>query len=280
MLKVKFRLLVLIELCCLGFLPDAQAQAQSSTTAIGTETASEPSVSRPDESESSQSWLSGRRRPGAYVGLGVSRANEVGNLNYYEVLYGKKENQFNFFAGYYLYSYLVDFGLGTNVAYYSARGNPVKAIPGQSVPISGRLPAETVIDKGQEIELTLIPVQVLAQLAFSPFASRRIVLRAWAGLEQLYVQESLKPKLPSDANLSSDAKTYVNRGWNSGTVYGAMISISLSGLEPRSDFALKSLGIDRTFISPFIEIVKTNDAKMGNFDRQAYGIAFNFESLR
>ncbi len=229
---------------------------------------------------SSLSWLAQRRRPGAYLGFGLEKPTRVGKLNHYDVLYGKKEVQPGFFAGYYLYSYLVDLGVGTSISYYNATGNPIKPSVGQSKPLKDDLPAGTLVDKQQEIQLTLIPVQFLIQAAISPFASRRIVLRGWAGPEFLWVQESLDAKLREGSTNSTETNSFVNKGWNRGTVAGAMLSISLTGIEPRSDYALASMGIDRIFISPFLEVVKTNDAKMGNFDRQAYGIAFSFESLR
>jgi|GEM_PF-2957266 hypothetical protein len=227
-----------------------------------------------------QPGISKRRRPGSTFGLGVGAVQEIGAFNHYEKFYGAPQRFGSFYAGYYLYSYFVDFGVMGKLGYYGDRGHPLKSLPaGETVPLNKNLPDSIEVDKNQNLELTLIPAQVLLDLAISPLASRRIVLRGWVGYEQLYVQEVLKPNLPSGAS-SAEVSTYKSSGWNTGTVVGGMVSISLTGLEPRSDYALRAIGIDRTYISPYAEIVTTRDDRMGNYDRRIYGIAFSFESLR
>lgn len=220
-----------------------------------------------------------RRKPGAFLGFSLAAVSDLGENNQYNVLYGDEKRELGFFAGYYLASYIVDLGLGLKLGYYNATGHPVTGLDRSQLPISGNLPENTEVDSSQEMELTLLPVQLLGNVAFSPFGSRRLVVRAWFGPEWLYVQESVKPDLPSSVGVGATSG-FVNKGWNQGTVMGAMLSISITGLEARSDYAMRSIGIDRTYISPFFEVIKTTNDKLGNFDRKDYGIAFNFESLR
>lgn len=252
---------------------EQEAETRVETSAKATETSSALSA---DEAPAPSP---GRRRPGAFLGLSLGALSDIGENNQYKVLYGDEKRELGFFAGYYLWSYLVDFGLSFKLGYYNATGHPATGIDRSQLPIRGDLAENTQVDTSQEMQLSLIPVQFLGNVALSPFASRRVVLRAWFGPEWLYVQESVKPDLPSSVSGSAES-SFVNKGWNQGTVFGTMLSISITGLEARSDYAMRSIGIDRTYISPFFEIVSTSNDKMGNFDRKNYGIAFNFESLR
>jgi hypothetical protein len=59
-----------------------------------------------------------------------------------------------------------------------------------------------------------------------------------------------------------------------------MASFGLTGLDARSDNSLRSLGVDRYYLSVFAENITTTSDKFGNFDRKNYGIAFSFEGLR
>ncbi|MCX6131238.1 MAG: hypothetical protein NTX25_19535 [Proteobacteria bacterium] len=233
---------------------------------------------KPIESSDKTGFLSGRRRPGASFGLGLAQVASLGKYNHYDYLYGKKNRMLSMYAGYYLGSFLFDLGLITRIGYYSANGHPLESRGTIGKTFERDLTNE-VVDRNQKLELTLIPVQPVVELALSPFKTRWLILRGWFGMEFLYVQESLQPNLPN-SQAESNTKTYANTGWNSGLTMGGMVSFSLNGLEPRSDYSLRSIGIDRFFISPFIEIVKTTQAKFGNFDRKNYGIAFSFEGLR
>ncbi|WP_141736240.1 hypothetical protein [Oligoflexus tunisiensis] len=227
--------------------------------------------------ESSFSLVEGRRRPGATFGFGAFRPESIGKYNHYEYLYGKEKVAPYFYGGYYLFSYFVDIGLVGRVGYYHAEGHPLADRPAE-LPVSRDLETERK-DNNQKLGLTLIPTQLSAEIAISPFKKRWVVFRGWMGMEYLYVQETVEPDLPSTAKTSS-ASTYTNSGWNEGLVTGVMASFSLTGLDSRSDKSLRSLGIDRYYLSLFAENITTTSDKFGNFDRKNYGIAFSFEGLR
>ena len=221
-----------------------------------------------------------RRKPSTIFAFGVSQLTELGKYDLYERLYGSKGKMLFFQSGYYLYTYGVDLGISTKVGYYNDKGHPLQSLSDLTVPIEGNLPATAAVDQKQNIELTLIPVQARLELAYSPFpVSRRITLRGWIGPEFTFVQEALRPNLPSTADIPAGT-SLVSKGWNQGLVTGAMISVSLNGIEARSDFALRSIGIDRTHLGLFYEVMKTTQDKMGNYDRKEYGINFTFEGLR
>lgn len=225
-----------------------------------------------------------RRAPSTIFGVGVGRPDTIGEYNHYEKIYGKFERMMSLQMGYYLYTYGIDIGVSAKFGYFSASGHPLRSLTANDVtletPLKRDIPDNFTTDPKQKVDLTLIPVQTLLELAYSPFpVSRRIVLRAYVGPEFLYVQETLKPNIPSTETVPAGTQL-VSKGWNRGLVTGAMISISLNGIEARSDFALKSIGVDRTYISPFMEMVTTTNDKMGNYDRKIYGISLQFEGLR
>jgi hypothetical protein len=236
-----------------------------------------PPPSPPAPSASSGfSLTEGRRRPGATFGFGATRPDKIGKYNHYNYLYGKERISPHFYGGYYLFSYVVDFGLVGRVGYYHAEGHPLSERP--LLPLDHDLENE-VKDNNQKLGLTLIPTQIAAEVALSPFKTRWVVFRGWMGVEYLYVQETIEPDLPSNAT-SSKASTYTSSGWNQGLVTGVMASFSLTGLDARSDNSLRSLGVDRYYLSIFAENITTTRDKFGNFDRKNYGIAFSFEGLR
>ena len=225
-----------------------------------------------------------RRKPSTLFGVGIGRPNLIGKYNHYQKIYGKFEKMLSLQMGSYLYTYGIDFGLSAKFGYFNAGGSPLRSLTANDVtletPLKRDIPENFQTDPNQKVELTLIPVQTLLEVAYSPFPiSRRIVLRAYAGPEFLYVQETLKPNIPSTETVPAGTQL-VSKGWNRSLVTGAMISISINGIEARSDYALKSIGVDRTYISPYIELVTTTNDKMGNYDRKIYGISLQFEGLR
>jgi hypothetical protein len=228
------------------------------------------------ESSGGFSLVEDRRRPGATFGFGATRPENIGQYNHYEYLYGNERYSPYFYGGYYLFSYVFDIGLVGRVGYYHAEGHPLAVRP--TLPVNGDLTNERK-DDDQKLGLTLIPTQISAELALAPFKTRWVVFRGWMGIERLYVQETIEPNLPSSAS-SSSASTYTSSGWNEGLATGVMASFSLTGLDARSDNSLRSLGLDRYYLSLFAENITTTRDKFGNFDRKQYGIAFSFEGLR
>ncbi|HYX34048.1 MAG TPA: hypothetical protein VE954_13120 [Oligoflexus sp.] len=236
-----------------------------------------PAPAAAEKSQSSGfSLIEGRRRPGATFGFGATRPEKLGKFNHYNYLYGKEKVSPHFYGGYYLFSYLVDFGLVGRVGYYHAEGHPLAARP--ETPLKRDL-VDELKDENQKLGLTLIPTQLALEVAISPFKTRWVVFRGWMGMEYLYVQETIEPDLPSTSTTDT-ASTYTSSGWNQGIATGVMASFSLTGLDARSDNSLRSLGVDRYYLSFFLENVTTTRDKFGNFDRKNYGIAFSFEGLR
>ncbi|RZA24709.1 MAG: hypothetical protein EOP10_09105 [Proteobacteria bacterium] len=270
-------------------LPIAQAQAQGNGPVRDNEVQDENDPIPEPERPSTIPETAARRKPSTIMGFGYLKNTDIGEYNHYEKLYGKTEKTINLQMGRYLYTYGIDIGLSAKFGYFNAGGHPLKSLSNcgsdadpiaLEVPLKRNIPDGCTTDENQKIELTLIPVQTLLELAYSPFpVSRRLVIRGYIGPEFLYVQEVLKPNVPSNQELPEGTQL-VSSGWNQGLVTGIMLSISVSGYEARSDYALKSIGVDRTYISPFYEVVTTTNDKMGNYDRKSYGISLQFEGLR
>ncbi|MBC7660388.1 MAG: hypothetical protein H7249_11870 [Chitinophagaceae bacterium] len=221
-----------------------------------------------------------RRRPSSLLSFSLAKVQNLGENDHYQRLYGTPNKMGFIQTGYYVYSNQVDIGFSAKFGYYNASGHPLTSLSGLSVPVKGDLPDSVQVDKKQSITMTLIPVQALFEAAYSPFpVSRRITFRGWIGPEFTFVQETLKPNLPTTTTAPAGT-SLVSKGWNQGIVTGGMVSISITGVESRSDYALKSIGVDRTYISPFVEYMKTTNDKMGNLDRKIYGISITFEGLR
>lgn len=247
-----------------------QAEAVPATDASGVDD---------KESEAKETKHSTARNPGSYFGLGVGKVTDLGKYNHYKIFYGKEENMMLFHAGAYLYSKGIDMGYLFKFGYYSASGHPLTTLGGLKAPVKEDLPEDTATDPNQQLKISLIPAQVLLNLAYSPFQSRRVVLRGWFGYEFLHVEETLSANVPKGVS-NSGVSRFTLSGWNQGVVTGGMLSISLSGVETRSDYALHSIGVEKIYLSPFFESVKTTKDKMGNYDRKMYGILIDFEGIR
>lgn len=225
-----------------------------------------------------------RRKPSTLFGLGIGKPQEIGKYNHYEKIYGKIETIKQMQMGYFFWSNYIDVGVSAKFGYFNAAGNPLKSLTSGdttlATPLKGDIPDNFQTDPRQKVDLTLIPIQTLLEFAYSPFpVSRRIVFRGYIGPEFLYVQETLKPNIASTDEIPQGTQL-VSKGWNQGLVTGAMVSICINGIEARSDYALKSIGVDRIYISPFMEVVKTTNDKFGNYDRNVYGISLQLEGLR
>lgn len=226
-----------------------------------------------------KSWLDQRRKPGGIFGLGVYRPEHIGKYQNFETLYGNTRYQPEFYAGYYLLSYFADIGLMFRGAYYTASGHPISSRKNLEIPNTKSLD-NVSLDKNQELKLVLIPLQLVGELAISPLPVRWLVLRGFWGYEWLYVQESIEPRIGSAKSVDRESTSYAVAGYNEGMVLGATLSLSLTGIEPRSDYALQALGLDRMYINLSQSNVSTVKDKMGNFDRKGLSISFSFEALR
>lgn len=220
----------------------------------------------------------GAVRRAYHFGIGAAQPQTIGNqYNHYEKMYGVAPIYPELWGEYYFLGGLgFDFGVRTKLGYYHDSGHPVQGISSTEFPIERDL-TDDEIARSQSSDLSIIPMQLSFALNFNPWDSRFISLQAWHGKQFSYVQNSMG----SSANSESDGSTsFLNKGFNRETVSGAALSIKINALDHRAAQSLRVFGIRGIYITPFVEIIETEQAKMGIFDRQVAGVMFTFETTR
>lgn len=248
-----------------------------------------PSTSQGQESSSASSTNSTlRREPGHYgsdfgsfrVGLGLGRPTfDEKVVKYYDDLYGKPRIHPDVFLDYYLFDWYLTIGVGARLRYYRAEGHAAQT----SSPTGDTL-SESEIDRNSDVELVLVPAQGVITAEITPWRTSFFTLNAWTGIERLYVQETRHPKEQATSTLATATEdtakpTYVSRGWNTASVVGASVSLRLDYFDRASVNSLDIIGFRSVFLTPYMEIVKTQKGTMGKWDRRTVGVLFTFESI-
>ena len=228
------------------------------------------------------------------------------NLKFYRRLYGKEKAYPQFQADWFAWDWYATLGLSFRMAYYAAEGRAVKSNKVKSeiveADFEGDAPTATKDDAGPTT-LTLLPIQAVVAMQFTPFQRKWLVFEGYAGLEYLYWQETrTKPTAASkSAGASSETNTstnktawiglaaavdkgsddsYTNTGYKKGLVAGAALNILLNGLDERSVASMHgSMRLGYVYLTPFVEVVRPRDDGV-SFGRRIYGLGFTFESLR
>ncbi len=138
---------------------------------------------------------------------------------------------------------------------------------------------EAEVDHSQKSVLTIVPLQGVISLGFSPFAARWVVANLWGGFGLTYIENTTKADLGDDAD-QADVKPYLNSGWNREQVIGASLSFDISALSPRDAYSLRVYGIESIYLTPYFQTVATRKNKVGIYDRSMMGLMFTFETRR
>ena len=243
--------------------------------------ASEP---RDDDFDPSQGVGSPSFFGGYDLRLSYSRP-EFTKLKYYDDLYGPPSWYPSFGVGKRLFgiSSILSTSAEFRVGYYSDMGFTGKRNVGDKVPTTEHLEK----DDG-ELELVLMPYQLMFRMQISPFVAKYVLLDAWVGYEELYFQESRLAK--GSSNGSGQAQSIVNMGWHNSLVVGGAMKLLLNHLDEASIGTLtRSLGIGFVYLAPYyeyVEALKGSKVFIANkksstvkFSRQTFGLSFIFESL-
>lgn len=221
----------------------------------------------------------GAIRRAYHFGIGAAQPQTIGNqYNHYEKMYGTAPIYPELWGEYYFLGGLgFDVGIRTKLGYYHDSGHPVQGVSSSDLPLERDL-TDDEIARSQSSDLSIIPMQISLALNFNPFESRFISLQAWHGKQFSYVQNSMGASL--NAENAEGSTSFLNKGFNRETVSGAAISIKINALDSRASHSLMVYGIKGIYVTPFIEITETEQAKMGVFDRRVAGIMFTFETTR
>lgn len=224
---------------------------------------------------------------GSYrVRLSVNRPEFNDDLKYYDELYGSPKNYGMIGADWFAWDWYATLGLGFRTGFYAANGERVK---GGSVDLDN--PDPDNFEKTGRTSLTVIPVQALLTMEFSPFKKKWIVIDGWFGAEYAYWQEvrvddedttsAAKSAFVLAASESSSDGDLTNRGWAPATVAGVAANILLNPLDDRSARSMEStMGIGYVYLSPFAEVITSTSDKGVKWGRKVVGVGFTFETIK
>ncbi|MFW7377871.1 MAG: hypothetical protein ACOH5I_03565 [Oligoflexus sp.] len=240
------------------------------------ESSPEPAESELADTEYQPANKPAWRKRGYHFGIGIAQPQNFGSqYNHYEKLFGKPKIHPTVWGEYYFFNLGVDFGFRSAISYYTARGYAAKDLNVADFPLEQDI-TDNQVDRTQESQLTLIPVQAAGTISFSPFRARWVVFQGWYGMQWVYVQNTMYSK----ASENQKGSTYLNSGWNEEQVYGAAISFDLSWIDARSTYSMRVFGISGLYLTPFMEVQKSTSSEFGVYDRENYGLMFTFETLR
>ena len=201
-------------------------------------------------------------------------------LKYYNKLYGKASRYGTIGADYTPWGWFVNFGFGLRSSIFTDSGKAASGVSAST--------GEVTLDDNGKTSLTLIPFQFLGVARFTPFTKKWIVLEGYVGRERMYFQEVRTVKatsIPVSGSASSSGitgdKALTNKGWLSGNVTGAAVSILLNPLDERSVRSMaNSMGLGFTYLTLFKEQVTYLDKDRVSFGRSSSGIGFTFETVK
>ncbi|NRA67049.1 MAG: hypothetical protein HRU19_21350 [Pseudobacteriovorax sp.] len=213
-----------------------------------------------------------------HFGIGIGKFSSIGNdYNHYEKLFGEPAIYPEFWVERSILPlpFGLDLSLGFRIGMYQDKGKSA-----EGVGFDGQLNADlddSEVTSGQKSRLTLIPIQLISTISYTPFDRRWVIINFFAGLSQTYIENTLEPA-SSEGSDGSSVKPFVNSGWNQEVVTGASLSFDISAIDTSSSYSLRVYGIERMFLTPFLQIVTTAKDTVGTFDREMYGIMFTFET--
>lgn len=269
--------------------PEPTAEEKTEETPPASDAATPEPYQTPEASSATSSNSSLHREAGRWgsdfgsfrVGFGAGQPTfDEKVVKYYDDLYGKPRLHPDMFLDYYFFDWYLTLGVGGRLRYYRTTGYAAQT----SNPTGDSL-SEAEIDRNSDVELVLIPAQAVLTAEITPWRTSFFTLNAWTGVERMYVQETRHPKDGASSFAATDSDddsgaTYVSRGWNTASVVGASVSLRLDYFDRASVNSLNIIGFRSVFLTPYMEIVKTQKATMGKWDRRILGLLFTFESIR
>ncbi len=208
-------------------------------------------------------------------------------LAHYKVFYGQPSWQAMLRMGKHYQDFgPLSLGAGFGLSFYTAGGTQQELKEGSSLPASSD--EDFVKVSGDKLSLSLFSYEVSLLAKFKVPGFRYVNLDSMLGYQELYFEETRV--LESQASeQTSDAKPYVNRGWNNGSVLTVSLNILLNPLDEAGTQSLRrTMGFGSIYLSPFIrkatkissKLPAGRTSKKADFISQnAVGIAFQFETF-
>ena len=285
-------------------MPEVSEQVnEAPVAAAATETVSEETAepklevqeplqtpSKPEDKQTSLETSAPRKIMfGSYrIRMSVNKPTFNDDLKFYDDLYGNPKNYGMFGVDWFAWDWYVTMGLGLRSGFYGASGERVK---GGSV--NKQNPDSSSFEKTGKTSLTMIPMQALITMEFSPFQRKWLVIDGWFGAEYAYWQEVRIEKasptttttksavFAAAAAAASDDGSLTNKGWAKATVLGFAANILLNPLDDRSTKSMEAtMGLGYVYLSPFMEVVTGINSDGINWGRKVIGLGFTFESIK
>ncbi|MEY4631084.1 MAG: hypothetical protein RIQ81_1204 [Pseudomonadota bacterium] len=199
-------------------------------------------------------------------------------IKYYEDLYGKPTKYGFIGSDFSPWAWFIHPSFGIRAAYFTDSGRAAKDVDAST--------GEVTKDENGKTALTLVPFQFLLGLRATPFPGKWLVGHVYLGRERMYFQEvrrgggSASMINAPHSGISGDG-ALTNKGWLSGNVTGASVSVLLNPLDERSVRSMAgSTGLGFVYLSLFHEKVTYIDRSRVSWGRSSTGIGFSFESIR
>jgi len=249
----------------------------------------QPSIQTAVEAPRGDSVPSRKALFGTYrLRLSINKPTFGEDLKFYEDLYGAPKNYGMFGADWFAWDWYVTFGLGLRGGFYGASGQRVK-----SGSVNRSNPDPAAFAKTGKTTLTVLPLQALLTMEFTPFERKWLVIDGWFGSEYAYWQEVRVDEAPdSKASINAgglraataataDEGSLTNKGWAPATVVGIAANILLNPLDDRGVKSMEStMGLGYVYLTPFMEIVTSTKNEGVNWGRKVFGLGFTFESVK
>ena len=288
--------------------PPAQEQeVQKAPAEVAPEPTPEPEVTAPAPemvpaaSKSKPSPLRKMNRPdevlfGRYkvrVGVAKPKYTDTKHLKCYKQLYGSEPLEPTIGVDVYAYDWYVTFGASIRAGYSTQYGFAAKSGKGGKPDNCDEVEIE--LDKNEKTTLTVVPLQAMAVIQFTPFTKKWVVFDGWMGMNytryeetRIGVDSEAKTTTGTSGSSGSASKsgaqsTLTNKGFRREVVVGGAANILLNSFDERSVSSMRSvLGLGAIYAAPYLEIAKAQNLADNepSFDRTTVGISFTFESAR
>ena len=227
------------------------------------------------------------------VGVAKPKYTDTKHLKCYKQLYGTEPLQPTIGVDVYAYDWYVTFGASIRAGYSTQYGFAAKA--GKSGKPDNCDEVEIELDKNEKTTLTVVPLQAMAVVQFTPFAKKWVVFDGWMGMNytryeetRIGVDSEAKTTTGTSGTSGSTPKsgaqsTLTNKGFRREVVVGGAANILLNAFDERSVSSMRSvLGLGAIYAAPYLEIAKAQNLSENepSFDRTTVGISFTFESAR
>lgn len=223
------------------------------------------------------------------LGVGVPTFDQ--GMKCFKKLYGTENPYPTMGVDIFAFDWYVTLGVSFRFNYFTQKGHAGKNTGSAEVDPK-KIDCDAIeVDRNEEAQLTLVPLQGLGIMQFTPFNKKWLVFDVWGGLGYTYFQEtrlgtgsgSKTAGAPTNGAKGNDEadSALTNKGSKREIVFGGSVNILLNKLDERSVASMnESLALGAIYLAPFVEVARTVGEDPALFGRTTMGLVFVFESSR